>query len=210
MPWIALLLLLGWVTYDGDGDPLSGLLDTLARITRGARLTRAPYDPTTGVVPGTPVDLADEAGLTEEQYALARMLSSEEGSSDNTIKAAVCWATINNAAKEGKSIVELLTHAKIPAHTGRFGTQKDIDPSSSNHGKSDRYASTALDPYDGDGQIASQCLNGTIADFTNGATHFDRPAGEKDPTKVAQNRAKEGLSPVDVPGIDSTEIRFWA
>jgi hypothetical protein len=206
---VVLLLLVGWFTYDGDGDPVSGILDALAMITRGARLTRAPYDPVTGVVPGTPTDLADEAGLTEDQYALARMISSEEGSSDNTIKAAVCWATINYAAKVGKSIVELLTHAQNPAHSGRFGTQKDIDPSSPNKGKSDRYASTALDPYDGDGQIASQCLDGTIADFTNGATNFDRPAGEKNPTKVAQNRANEGLSPIDVPGIDSSQIRFW-
>lgn len=210
MPWVALLLVLAWVTYDGDGDPVSGILDTLAMITRGARLTRAPYDPVTGVVPGSPSDLADEAGLTEDAYALARMISSEEGSSSNTIKAAVAWATINAAAADGKSIVEKLTHAKNPAHSGHFGTYKDIDPSSANKGSPDRYASTALDPYDGDGQIAQQCLDGTIADFTNGAKYYDRPGGEKDPSYTEKRRLAAGLQQVYPDGIDPTEIRFWA
>ncbi len=218
MPWLVLLAVLAWVTYQGDGDPVSGVLDTLAMITRGSRLTHAAYDPDTGVVPGTPDDLAATAGLTEDQYALARMLSSEEGSSDNIIKAAVCWATINWAAKQGQTITQLLTHAVEPSHSGHFGTFKNIDASSSHYktnsaGKpiaADRYASTALDPYDGDGQIASGCLDGSIPDPTSGATHFDRPGGEAHPEVIAANRAKEGFTAVDVPGIDPSEIRFWA
>lgn len=210
MPWLVLLGLLAWVTYDGDGDPVSGVLDVLATITRGSRLTRAPYDPDTGVVPGTPTELAAQANLTEDQYSLSRMLSSEEGNSDNLIKAAVCWAVINHAAKLGQTITQVLVHATLASHSGSYGTQKNIEQGTAGYGHSDRYASTALDPYDGDGQIASQCLDGTIPDPTNGATNFDRPAGEKDPTKVAANRAKEGLSPVEVPGLDSSVIRFWA
>jgi hypothetical protein len=218
MPWVVAALVLGWFFYNGDGDPLSGAIDTLALVTRGARLTRAPYDPDTGVVPGTPGELAAEANLTEDQYSLARMLASEEGNSDNRIKAAVCWATINNAAKLGKSITDLLINAKNSNHAGAFGTQRDIDaqpdadgnPTNPNYRKSDRYASTALDPHEGDGVIASQCLDGSIPDFTNGATHFDRPAGESNPEKIASNRAAEGLSVVEIDGIDSSVIRFWA
>jgi hypothetical protein len=210
MPWLVLFLVLAWVTYDGDGNPVDGVMDTLARITRGERLTRAPYDPDTGVVPGTPDDLASEANLTSDQYALARMLSSEEGNSDNLIKAAVCWATINWAAKQGQTITQLLTHAQTAGHSGMFGTFKDIEEGTALYDKADRYASTALDPYDGDGQIASGCLDGSIPDPTSGATHFDRPGGEKHPDTIAANRAKEGFSAVDVPGIDPTVIRFWA
>jgi hypothetical protein len=219
MPWLLLLALAAWITYDGDGDPVTGLMDTLARITRGSRLTRAPYDPQTGVVPGTPEDLATEAGgLTADQYALARLISSEEGTSDNTIKTAVALATVNHAAAVGKTVTELLTHAVEPNHSGRFGTYHNIDPSSSHYTTNakgtpnapDRYASTALDPYDGDGQIAAQVLDGTIADFTNGAQYYDRPGGEKDPGYTEKKRLAAGLSQVYPEGIDPTEIRFWA
>lgn len=218
MPWVVLLLLGAWLTYDGDGDPVSGLMDTLARITRGARLTHAPYDPETGVVPGTPEDLATEANLTEDQYALARLISSEEGTSSNQIKAAVAWATINHAAAVGKTVTDLLTHATEPNHSGQFGTYHNIDPSSAHYttnsaGKPnapDRYASTALDPYEGDGTIAVQCLDGTIADFTNGAQYYDRPGGEKDPGYTEKKRIAAGLAQVYPDGIDPTEIRFWA
>lgn len=218
MPWLVLFALLAWVTYDGDGNPVDGVLDTLARITRGPRLTHAPYDPDTGVVAETPDELAGEANCTTDQMSLARMISSEEGSSDNTIKAAICWATINWAAKQGQTVTQLLTHAVDPKHSGHYGTFKNIDESSSYYktnsdGKptaADRYASTALDAYTGDLEIAFDCLDGTISDLTNGATHYDRPGGEAHPDRIAANRAKEGFTQVDVPGIDSSEIRFWA
>lgn len=209
MPWVVLLLVVGFLTWNGDGDPLAGAEDIYASITRGARLTHAPYDSTTGVVPGDPEQLAATANLTAEQYALARMISSEEGNSSNAIKVGVCWAIINLAASEGKTIVELLTHAKNSAHSGHFGTYKDIDPASSNKGHADRRASTALDPYDGDGQIATSCLDGTFADITGGAIEFDRPGGEKDPTYTEKKRVAAGLVVADIDGIDSSVIRFW-
>lgn len=207
--WVAIAIVV-WIFWNGNGDPVAGVEDLYAQITRGARLTRAPYDPSTGVVPGTPDSLASTANLTDDQYALARMVSSEEGNSDNTIKVAVCWAVINYAAKVGKSITDLLIHATEPTHSGSFGTYKNIDASSATNGKPDRYASTALDPYDGDGQIASSCLDGTFADPTNGATQFDRPGGEKDPTYTETKREAAGLHQVDVEGIDPSVIRFWA
>ena len=209
MPWLILFGLALFLTWNGDGDPVAGAEDLYASITRGARLTHAPYDPTTGVVPGAPADLAATAGLTDDQYALARMLSSEEGNSDNTIKVAVCWAIINLAAKQGETVSDLLLHAVEPTHSGKFGTYKNIDPASSMKGKPDRRASTALDPYDGDGQIASSCLDGTFPDNTGGAIEFDRPGGEKDPTYTATKRATEGLSLKDVDGVDPSLIRFW-
>jgi hypothetical protein len=209
VPVLIFLLIATWLFYDGGGDPIQGVSDTIARITRGSKLTRAPYDPETGVVPGTPDDLAEESGLDPQAYALARMLSSEEGSSENLVKASVCWATINQAARTGQTIVQLVTHALTPSHSGFFGTQKDIEEGTPLFGSSDRYASTALDPYDGDGQIAMGCLNGSIPDYTSGATHFDRPGGEKHPDRVAADRAGEGLQPFPVLGIDPNKLRFW-
>lgn len=209
MPIFVFLLVAAWLFYDGGGDPIQGVSDTIARITRGSKLTRAPYDPETGVVPGTPDELATEAGLEPEAYALARMLSSEEGSSENLIKSCVCWATINQSRKTGQTIVELLTHAATPAHSGKFGTFKDIEDGTPLFGKADRYASTALDPYNGDGEIAAGCLDGSIPDYTSGATHFDRPGGEKHPDRIAANRAGEGLQPFPVLGIDPNVLRFW-
>jgi hypothetical protein len=210
MPWIVVILLLAWVLYDGDGDPLAGITDTLNRITRGSKLTRAPYDPDTGVVPGAPADLASSSGLTLDAYALARMISSEDGQADNLVKAAICWATINYAAQLGKTVEQLLVKAKLPSHDGSFGTFKNIEVGTAGYGKADRYASTALDPYDGDGQIAQGCLAGTIPDPSGGkATHYDNPGGEKDPDHIATIRAGEGLTLIPIAGIDPSYIRFW-
>lgn len=208
--WAIVVALVVFLFWNGNGDPVAGVEDILARIERGDRLTRAPYDRTTGVVPGKPADLAAAAQLELETYALARMVSSEEGSSSNIIKAAVCWATINYAAKVGKSISDLLLDAKTPAHAGSFGTYKDIEEGTDHYGHGERYASTGNDPYDGDGQIAAQCLSGQIADLTNGAIQFDRPAGEHDPTYTQKKREAAGLHQVEIAGIDSSEIRFWA
>jgi hypothetical protein len=208
--WVVVAAVVVFLFWNGNGDPVAGVEDIYATITRGARLTRAPYDTTTGVVPGTPDDLASQANLTSDQYALARMVSSEEGQSSNAVKGAVCWATINYAAKVGKTVTDLLTHATTASHSGSYGTFKDIESGTAQYGKADRYASTALDPYDGDGQIASDCLDGTIADPTGGAIQFDRPAGEKNPDSVATKRTTAGLHTVDIDGVDSSEIRFWA
>lgn len=207
---LVVLLALLWLFYDGGGDPVQGLSDTLDRITRGSRLTRAHYDQDTGVVPGDPSELAAESGLTEDAYSLARMISSEDGNADNLVKASICWATINYAASKGETVTQLVTRAKLPAHNGFYGTFKNIEQGTAGYGGADRYCSTALDPYDGDGQIAQGCLDGSIPDPSGGkATHYDNPGGEKDPDHIAQIRAGEGLQLVPIPGIDPTFIRFW-
>lgn len=204
MPWIVLLLVLAWLFYDGGGNPLDGLTDTLNRITRGSKLTSAKVGDD-GVVPGTPDELAADAGLPVDAYSLARMISSEDGSADNLVKAAICWSAINYAAQTGQSVTHLVTHAKNPAHDGMYG--RFVDPTTS---KPDRYCSTALDPYDGDGQIAAGCLDGSIPDPSKGrATHYDNPGAEKHPDAIAKRRAGEGLVAVDIDGIDPTFIRFW-
>lgn len=190
-----------WLT-----NPIDDVMTWLDEITRGKRLTRAKYN-ATGVVDADPDELASIAGTDLETYALARMISSEEGNSPNRVKAAVAWCMVNESRRRGSSISSILLRAKNPLHNGWFGTQKDIDPASANYDKSDRYASTGLDPYEGDLLIAQGVLDGTLPDETDGAQQFDRPAGEKDPARVAANRMASGAELVMVPGLDS--IRFW-
>jgi hypothetical protein len=214
MEWLIVTAILAWLAFQGDGNPIAGVEDIgedlYASITgRGSRLTHGTYDSTTGVITDDPDTLATTAGLTDEQYALARCLSSEEGNSSNAIKVAVCWAVINYCAKQGKTISDELTHATEPTHSGHFGSYKNVDAASSTNGKPDRYASTKLDPYTDDGQIASSCLDGTFPDPTGGAIQFDRPGGEKNPDYTATKREAAGLVVADVDGVDATVIRFW-
>lgn len=220
---IVVAALLAWWLFAGapqgsdDEDDDSIVSDLLNTITRGARLTNASYDHATGVVSADPAELAAQMGATLDECALARMLSSEEGRSDNTTKAAVAWVACNNAQHSGKSVAALLLHATEPAHSGRFGTFKNIDKSSPRYGEdshgrpnvADRYASTALDPYEGDLDLARAVLNGSIADMTSGAIQFDRPAGETNPDAVAAKRYAAGRTLVEVPGADPG-LRFWA
>ncbi len=206
MPWVIVGAIVLVFAYLGGGNPLDGALTALAELTRGSRLTHTPAD-STGFVDAEPSELADQAGASLEAYALARMISSEEGQQDPTTQAAIAWATINTARKRSSSVAALLLRAKNDRNNGYFGSQKDKDPDSENFGGSDRYASTALDPYARDLTIATQCIDGTLPDFTGGATNYDRPAGE-DAVKVAANRTASGLELVDVPGAASG-LRFW-
>lgn len=210
---------LGWYWFFGQYDEPEGILGevaqtmdaltSLAQLGRGSRLTRAPYNTTTGVVPGSPEDLAAQAGLDGEVYSLARAIASEEGHSDFLIKVAVAHAINNYAAKHGKTITSLVTKAKLPAHSGFYGTQRNIEEATAGYKASDRYCSTATDPYEEEGRIAQGVRDGSIGDITNGADQFDRPAGEENPDQVAQNRINGGAELVDIDGIDTSKIRFW-
>jgi hypothetical protein len=214
VPWLLIIAIVALCMWQGDGNPLDGAVTLLNEITRGKRLTHASYGDD-GVVPADPNDLAAQAGLSLDAYALARMISSEEGQSSNRVKAAVAHAAITHAAKGGKTISQVLLHAVDPNHSGYFGTFKNIDEDSPNYttdskgnpNAADRYASTALDPYDGDGQIAVGCIDGSIPDETGGADQFDRPSGERDPDAVAAKRVKAGKTLVMLDGVD--DIRFW-
>lgn len=201
------------------GEASQAVNDALNAIVKGNRLTHAPYDKTTGVVPGAPEELAAAAGLDVETYSLARMIASEEGRSNNTIKAAVAWAIKNKADRLGRTITDHLTRTVEPTHRGFYGTYILLDQSSShysedsdgNPNQGDRDASTANDPYDGDAQIAAAVQSGQIADFTGGAEQFDRPDHERNPGAVAKKRTDAGMVLADVPGIDpdADGIRFW-
>jgi hypothetical protein len=194
------------------GDVRQVFRDAINGITQGRRLTRCSYDKSTGVAPCEPEQLAAEAGLDLDTYALARAIASEEGNSTPEVQALVAHAMQNHARIAGKSISAVLLAAKNPAHYGLFGTQKDLETTLSN-GKhpSDRYASTATDPYEGHAAIARGVRDGSIPDLTGGADQFDRTLSDDNADKVAANRRADGKE--IVPGLDDVagigDLRFW-
>lgn len=184
--------------------------DAIGAITKGARLTVCPYDKSTGVAPCRPEQLAELAGLELETYALARMIASEEGSSSREVQALVAHAVKNAAAAAGKTIASKLLRAKLPSHDGFFGTQRNIEEGTEGFNGSDRFASTATDPYEGHAAIAAGVLSGAIPDLTAGATQFDRPSGESDPERIAANRIAGGSELVtDLEDVIGDDLRFW-
>lgn len=94
MPAWLLVAVVVFLLYVGQGNPVDGFVTAINELTRGERLTHSPAD-STGLVAGTPEDVADESGLSQEVYSLARMLASEEPHTDPTTQAAIAWCTIN-------------------------------------------------------------------------------------------------------------------
>lgn len=213
MSWTSVFLIgVVLLALAGDGNPIEGVTSILNTIERGRRLTHASYGPD-GVVRVAPQKLADEAGTDLDSYALARMISSEHGRDDNLTKAAIAHVALNYAARVGRSISSLLLRANNSAHSGFFGTQRDIDEDSTRYNESDRYASTALDPYEGELQIATAVLSGEVPDPTSGAIQFDAPPAFRSPeaaARTAANRLAEGRVQVFPDGIDPDKLRFWA
>lgn len=194
---VAVVVLYYWLFYNTDtlgiaGDVTQMINDAINGIVRGARLTDAPYDKTTGLVPETPDDLAGSCGLDVETYCLARAISSEEGLSTNGTKLAVGWAIYNYSRKYGS------VRTAVTTRDDSFGIQWLVG-----------YCSTAQDPYEGDASIAAMILTGQVADPTGGATQFDRPAGEN-AAQVQANRLAAGktLIPGDSIGA-SSGLEFW-
>lgn len=193
---VAVVVVYYFVFYNSEdmgaiGEVTQTIDDAVNSILRGQRLTNAPYDKSSGLVPGNPDDLANSCGLDTETYSLARAISSEEGGSTNGTKVAVGWAINNEANRRGITITQLVTTAD-----GDYGIQTLV-----------HYCSTAQDPYMGDAQIAAGILGGTIADTTNGATNFDRPAGEN-AAAVQTKRLKAGMTLQSVPTA-SSGLEFW-
>lgn len=197
---------------DEEGGPLGDLRQAVNSavnlVVKGQRLTHAPYDTSTGVVPGDPQALADASGYDAETYALARAIASEEGRSSDFVKLCTGWAIRNRANASSGSIVSLVTRAKYAPHARHFGTQRNIETGTPGYDGSDRYCSTANDPYDGDAQIARAIQTGALPDPTGGAEYFDRPAGDDNAAQTAANRLSSGLELAQIDGLPDS-IRFW-
>lgn len=159
-----------------------------------------------GFVPGIPVTLAREAGVSLDVYALARCIASEAGGLPALAKTAVAWAVVNEARARKTTASRLLL-----GREGKFAAQN----------VGGRYASTARPPTASDLQIAADVLSGRVLDPTNGARRWDSPRAQrallargtpgytKGPEEVAANRRAEGFGPVYLSGTDREQLRFW-
>lgn len=196
--WIVIGVLVLFIMFVPvlDSGTIGG--QVLGYIAKGGRVgSRSTMDDGENV-DQTPQDLADAAGLDLDTYALARMISSEEGNSANIRQEAVAWVMVNNGG----------TGYAIPR--GVFGRQ----------GSGGRPISTSQDPFEGHVEIAKGVLSGTIADPTNGARYFIAPKTQdalhaRDPNKyksfedVNASRIANGHQPVVVEGIDPDLLIFY-
>src|SRR5260370_41547563 len=105
--WIIAAAVAVYFLWVGQGNPLDGAVTALNELVRGARLTHAPAD-STGLVFADPQDLADQAGLSLQQYSLARLLGREKPPTDPTTPAALAWCPNHEAARRGTALTALL------------------------------------------------------------------------------------------------------
>ncbi len=205
------------------GDVRQVFRDAVGAIVEGRRLTHCPYDKSTGIVPCDPQVIADQMGCTLDEAALARNIASEQGSSSTAAQALVAHATKNEAARRGLSVFALLTQTvskhnaeHTVVHSGRFGTQADLEVWVVNAAgdrvhPSDRYATTSQDAYEGHLAVARGVFDGSIPDLTGGANQYDNPGGVSDPDALAAKRAAAGSERVDLSdlGVDIGDLEFW-
>jgi len=192
-------VVVGLVLIQMEGE---SVIDFFARvITRGRRLTSTSTNEN-GDVDREPQELADEASavagrhVSLDDYALARMLASEEASANTTTKASIAWVAVNEARRRGVSVSSLLLRDNGPGD-GLFGEQRG------------RYASTRTDPYMGDLDVAQPVLSGEVEDLTGGAIHFYRPGLQdklfalgKTSKNAAQIDQSWGGNGFTIPGAD--------
>jgi hypothetical protein len=213
--WPVLIVVgLGLAIIAGHAGVVGDLLATVGG--RGARVGTATSPNALRVIEDDPQRLADSAALDLDTYALARLISSEEGNSPAVEKLAVGWAAWN---AHGPAIAAALLAGKGDAddHFKDQGYAYSTGPTST--ARAAGYASTALDPHEDDVKLAQAIIAGTAPDPTGGATNFFRPrledklyaAGKvsRDGAAVIAEWTAGGLRPVDVPGIDPSELAFF-
>lgn len=213
IPVIALLLV-GAVALLAHAGVIDDFLGTING--RGSRVGPQTHVNALGVVPSEPEALAAGAGLDLVTYALARMISSEEGNSPGLEKLAVAFAAWN---AHGNGIADALTTGKGDA--GGYFKQQGYRYTSGpgKTASASVYASSAQDPHEDDVKIASAVIAGSVADPTVGATNFFRPGLQdqqyaegkvtRDGATVIAEWTGGGLTQVTVPGIDPGELAFF-
>lgn len=161
-----------------------------------------------GVVRTSPAQLASMAGLTKDEYTLARVVVSEGygGAAIGRAAAAVAiaQATRNGARASGLSITDKLTRSVYPETAGLYGNQKG------------KYASTAADPYAWHARVVRDVLADRVPDLVGGAANYLDPAvwgkrGKDDEfERVVTSWHKDRAWIGPVPTIDSYHLMVFA
>lgn len=159
------------------------MADTITPIFKGPRVSQGLYIESLGIVTTTPEALRTQASnamgesLTNDVYALARMIRSE-GSKQGEVRAHVA---LNDLATLPflRSLFGLLTYSTDPKRRGLYGAQwsKAVPPQYP-HANARRYA-TIQDPFKSDIIMAKKVLADRVAgiDKSQGATKFIDKSG---------------------------------
>lgn len=183
----------------------------LNRLTGGAKVddTDAPAGDIARDENGEPLSpafLASQAGVSQDTYSLARAIRSEAGSRSDLERAAVAWCIVNESRRKGRSITQQVTLGTFGG--GYFGSQN----------LGGRYVSTRYAPRTKDLTLATEVLEGTRPDPTNGAVRFFNPSLQdrlvrlgtskytKGSQQVLDNWRAEGFEAAPVPGIDPSSF----
>jgi len=164
-------------------------------------------------VDARPSGLAENAGVSLDEYSLASCMQSEESSRAGRV--AVGWAVRNYCRKHRCSVSEQLLKSvrrgrRHPSH-GHFGSNEAPG----------KWASTANPPTAATLLLAREILSGRpeIPDPTGGSSAWDNPELQnkkhaedpltytKDADDVTVDRIAAGGEEVRVPGVPKT--RFW-
>jgi hypothetical protein len=200
MRTLAIVAVVAFVLFLWGPDVVTKAVDLTADLLdQSERLTDAPAS-SSGVVPETPAELAEEAAVTlgrfvsVDAYALARMIRSEDGRGSPRRKIAIAWVAVNAARARRVGLLQLLTTNDRRAPF-KFGIQRG------------GWCSTAQDPYEVDLKVAERVLDGELADPTGGAIRFvHRDAfgvqeGTGSYASVVERWGAEGLRPVDLGDV---------
>jgi hypothetical protein len=186
-------------------------------VGRGRRLSdTSPVNPDLGdaddplLVEDDPDKLVNDAAeilgrpVDRDALAASRMVRSEEGDANDATKRYLVHVALNDAARKGWTLFQVLTYSTKPTRNGYFGRQK-----------SRRY-STVEDSYERDLVLAEEAIADHYAgnDPTAGAWHFyhkqlTEVIGIASYQTVVDNWGKEGAYPMPtLPGSPSRLVFF--
>ena len=185
-------------------------------VGRGRRLSdTSPVNPDLGdaddplLIEDDPDKLVNDAGeilgrsVSRDALAASRMIRSEEGDANDDTKKYLVHVALNDAARKGWSLFQILTYSKVATRNGYFGRQK-----------SRRYA-TVEDSYERDLVLAEEAIAAHQSgdDPTAGAWHFYHKqladiVGIASYGTVVDDWGKEGAYPFTLPGAPSRLVFF--
>jgi hypothetical protein len=170
------------------------------------------------LVPADPAQLARGAHLDPNVLALARVLVSEAGDLPEIAQTGVGWTVVNHARKSGRSVLSVITAAKIKSgDTHVDGTGAGYFGSQGNPVGGYRYVASSRNSTDDSRALAAAIYAGDVEDPTGGALNFDSPNsyGAQAGTTAAgadafaAKREAEGKTKVVLEGTSESQIRFW-
>jgi len=201
MPLLLLVVIAAVLFFPYEGTTIA--TELLGAIKKGRRLTTTTSEDD-DAIDQSPESIASDMGVNLQVATLARVISSEEGNSEQLRQLCVGYVTYNNGGK-GSRVFQYATGSD-----GRFGRQSG----------SRRPVSTFRDAYEGHLVLAEAIFDGRFGDPTSGATNFYAPASQdklaaKDPDtyktadEVDALWRSRGLVAVDIDGIDDRYLRFY-